>query len=43
MIWNEKFETISRKDLEEIQLSRLQKTVERAYATDSFYHQKGSR
>ncbi|MBN2467356.1 MAG: phenylacetate--CoA ligase [Deltaproteobacteria bacterium] len=40
MIWNEKFETLSRQELEELQLTRLRKVVERAYTSNSFYKAK---
>ena len=37
MIWNEKYECMSRKDLEETQLSRLKATVEAVYEKVPFY------
>jgi phenylacetate-CoA ligase len=40
MIWNEKAECMSRDDLEEIQLKRLQDVVQRAYQNVPHYHQK---
>jgi phenylacetate-CoA ligase len=40
MIWNEKYETMPRGELEALQLTRLQALVERVYATVPYYHQK---
>jgi len=37
MIWNEKYECMSRKDLEEVQLSRLKSVIEIVYAKVPFY------
>ena len=37
MIWDEKYECMSRKDLEEVQLSRLKATVETVYERVPFY------
>ena len=37
MIWDEKYECMSRKDLEEVQLSRLKAVVETVYAKVPFY------
>ena len=40
MIWNEKYETMPRGELEALQLTRLQALVERVYATVPYYRQK---
>lgn len=40
MIWNEKAECMSREDLEELQLKKLQDIVQRAYKNVPYYHQK---
>jgi phenylacetate-CoA ligase len=37
-IWNEKFETMSRAELEQEQLERLQQTLGRVYRRVSYYH-----
>ena len=37
MIWNEKYECMSRKDLEEVQLSRLKAVIEIVYEKVPFY------
>lgn len=37
MIWNEKMETMPRDELEALQLSRLQRVIERAYEGHPFY------
>ena len=42
MIWNEKIETMSRQDLEELQLKKLQKTVKRAFDKIPYYNKKYS-
>ncbi len=42
MIWNEEIETISRQDLEELQLKKLQKTVKRAFDKIPYYNKKYS-
>ncbi len=39
MIWNPKYETMSRKDLEELQLERLKHQVARVYQKIPFYQQ----
>ena len=39
-MWNEKIETLNRKDLEEIQLKKLQKTVKQVYENVPFYHDR---
>lgn len=39
MIWNREMECISREELEEIQLKRLQDTVRRAYENVPYYHE----
>ena len=38
-IWNEKFETMSRAELEQEQLERLQQTLGRVYRRVSHYHE----
>ncbi len=38
MIWNKKMETLPRKQLEQIQIERLQSTLNRAYKNVPFYH-----
>ena len=40
MIWNEKIETMSREDLEELQLKKLQKIVKKAFDKIPYYNQK---
>lgn len=40
MIWNEKYETMPRGELEVLQLERLQAQVARVYATVPYYRQK---
>ncbi len=40
MIWNREMECISRDELEELQLKRLQDTVKRAYENVPYYHEK---
>ena len=40
MIWNEKYETMPREELEVLQLTRLQTQVARVYATVPYYRQK---
>ncbi len=40
MFWNEKIECMSRADLEELQLKKLQNTVQRAYDKIPYYHDK---
>jgi phenylacetate-CoA ligase len=42
MIWNEEIETMSREDLEELQLKKLQKTVKRAFDNIPYYNKKYS-
>ncbi|RYD01370.1 phenylacetate-CoA ligase [Desulforamulus aquiferis] len=37
MIWNEQFETLNREELQELQLSRLQKTLESVYQNVPLY------
>ncbi len=39
MIWNKKMECLPRKQLEQIQIERLQSTLNRAYKNVPFYHQ----
>ncbi|ADL58207.1 phenylacetate--CoA ligase [Methanothermobacter marburgensis] len=39
MIWNREMECISREELEELQLKRLQDTVRRAYENVPYYHE----
>jgi phenylacetate-CoA ligase len=39
MIWNDEFETLPREALEALQAKRLQRVVERVYATVPFYRQ----
>ena len=39
MIWNTKHETMSRKELEELQLERLKSQVARVYEKVPFYQQ----
>jgi phenylacetate-CoA ligase len=38
-IWNEKFETLPRSELEQVQLERLQQTLGRVYRRVSYYHE----
>ena len=40
MFWNEEIECMSRADLEELQLKKLQNTVQRAYDSVPYYHNK---
>jgi len=40
MIWNEEMECISRDDLEELQIRRLQDTVKRVYENVPYYKRK---
>lgn len=40
MFWNEEIECMSRADLEELQLKKLQNTVQRAYDKVPYYHNK---
>jgi phenylacetate-CoA ligase len=40
MIWNQEFETLPREALKNLQLKRLQTTVERVYTTVPFYKKK---
>lgn len=40
MIWNQKAECMSRDDIEELQLKKLQKTVKRAFEKVPFYKEK---
>ena len=40
MYWNKEIETMSREELQTLQLKRLQKTVENVYANVPFYRQK---
>ena len=40
MFWNEEIETMSREDLEELQLKKLQATVKRAFEKIPYYNQK---
>ena len=40
MFWNEEIECMSRTDLEELQLKKLQDTVQRAYDKVPYYHNK---
>lgn len=40
MFWNEEIECMSRADLEELQLKKLQDTVQRAYDKVPYYHNK---
>ena len=42
MFWNEKIETMSREDLEELQLKKLQSTVKKAFDKIPYYHKKDS-
>ena len=42
MFWNEKIETMSREDLEELQLKKLQSTVKKAFDKIPYYHKKYS-
>ena len=42
MIWNEEIETMSRQDLEELQLKKLQKTVKQAFDKIPYYNKKYS-
>ena len=42
MMWNEEIETISRQDLEELQLKKLQKTVKKAFDKIPYYNKKYS-
>ena len=42
MFWNEEIETMSRQDLEELQLKKLQATVKRAFDKIPYYHKKYS-
>ncbi len=39
MIWNDEFETLPREVIESLQLKRLQRAVERVYATVPFYRE----
>jgi len=39
-IWNSKYERMAREELEQLQLERLQATVNRAYRNVPFYHRK---
>jgi phenylacetate-CoA ligase len=39
-IWNKRCECMDRVDLEQLQLERLQTTVNRAYRNVPFYHKK---
>ena len=40
MIWDEKFETMPREELQQLQLERLQSVVNRAYRNVKFYNEK---
>lgn len=40
MIWNKKFETMERGDLESLQLQRLKRIVKKVYDVVPYYHQK---
>lgn len=40
MIWNPRYECMSRKELEELKLEKLKKVVEKLYATLPFYRKK---
>ena len=42
MMWNEKIETMSREDLEELQLKKLQNTVKIAFNEIPYYNKKYS-
>ena len=42
MFWNEEIETMPRKELEELQLKKLQKTVKRAFDKIPYYNKKYS-
>ena len=42
MFWNEEIETMSRDDLEELQLKKLQSTVKRAFDKIPYYHKRYS-
>ena len=42
MMWNEEIETMSRQDLEELQLKKLQSTVKRAFDKIPYYNKKYS-
>ena len=42
MMWNEEIETMSRQDLEELQLKKLQATVKRAFNEIPYYNKKYS-
>ena len=42
MMWNEDIETMSRQDLEELQLKKLQKTVKIAFDEIPYYNKKYS-
>ena len=42
MMWNEDIETMSRLDLEELQLKKLQKTVKIAFDEIPYYNKKFS-
>ena len=42
MIWNEEIETMSRQDLEELQLKKLQKTVKQSFDKIPYYNKKYS-
>ena len=42
MFWNEEIETMSREDLEELQLKKLQETVKRAFDKIPYYNRKYS-
>ena len=41
-MWNEEIETMSRQDLEELQLKKLQKTVKKAFDKIPYYNKKYS-
>ena len=38
--WDEKIETMSLKDLKELQLKRLKKVIKHAYENNEIYHKK---